>query len=195
MLNEILGRILFCSGGSFDFIKSRIIELIVIISRAAIEGGADITEVFGLNSDFLSEIKNLTSPDELYQWLAGVLIRFTNSAFGLEDAKHSYLVKRVTDYIKKNYMNKITLNDISNQVNLSVSYLSRVFNEEMGSSLSTYINRIRIDNAKMFLLNDDISLTDVAYLSGFDDQSYFSKIFKKVTGVTPGRFRAKRGNI
>ena len=62
-------------------------------------------------------------------------------------------------------------------------------------SLSTYINRVRIDNAKLFLLNDDISLTDVAYLSGFDDQSYFSKIFKKVTGVTPGRFRSKRGSI
>ena len=132
---------MFCwAKGSFDFIKARIIELIVIISRAAIEGGADITEVFGLNSDFLSDIKSLSSHDELYQWLAGVLIRFTNSAFNIEEAKHTYLIKRVIDYIKKNYMNKISLNDISNHVNLSVSYLSRIFNGQMGLQLK-YIHK------------------------------------------------------
>jgi two-component system, response regulator YesN len=195
MLNEILGRILFCSGGDFEFIKARTIELIVIISRAAIEGGADITEVFGLNSDFLNDIKVLSSPDELYQWLAKVLIRFTNSVFDLSKAKHSYLIKRVIEYIKKNYMNKISLNDISGYTNLSVSYLSRIFNEEMGCNLNTYINRVRIDNAKLFLLNDSIPLTEAAYLSGFDDQSYFSKIFKKVAGVSPGKYRSKKGNI
>jgi two-component system, response regulator YesN len=195
VMNEILGRILFCSGGDFEFIKARIIELIVIISRAAIEGGADITEVFGLNSDFLNDIKSLLSQDELYQWLAKVLIRFTNSVFDLSATKHSYIIKRVIEYIKKNYMNKISLNDISNFTNLSVSYLSRIFNEEMGCNLNMYINRVRIDNAKLFLLNDNIPLTEAAYLSGFDDQSYFSKIFKKVAGLTPGKYRSKRGNI
>lgn len=195
MLNEILGQILFYSGGDFDFIKARITELIVIISRAAIEGGADITEVFGINSDFLNDIRMLSSSDELYQWLAKVLIRFNNSVFSIFEVKHSYLIKRITEYIKKNYMNKISLNDISNYTNLSVSYLSRIFNEEMGCNLNSYINRVRIDNAKLFLLNDVIPLTEAAYLTGFDDQSYFSKIFKKVTGVTPGKFRSKRGNI
>lgn len=195
MLNEILGRILFCSSGNFEFIKARITELLVIISRAAIEGGADITEVFGLSSDFLNDVNNLSSPDELYQWLAKVLIRFTNSVFDISKTKHSHIIKRVIDYINKNYMNSVSLNDISEFTNLSVSYLSRIFNEEMGCSLSTYVNRVRIDNSKLFLLNEGIPLAEAAYLSGFEDQSYFSKIFKKVTGVTPGKYRAERGNI
>jgi YesN/AraC family two-component response regulator len=92
-------------------------------------------------------------------------------------------------------MNKISLNDISNYTNISVSHLSKIFKEEMKCSLSAYINQIRVENAKLFLLGEGIPLTEVAYLSGFEDQSYFSKVFKKVTGVTPGKFRARRGNI
>lgn len=53
---------------------------------------------------------------------------------------------------------------------------------------------MRIENAKLFLLNDDIPMTEAVYLSGFEDQSYFTEVFKKLTGVTPGKYRSK-GNI
>lgn len=194
-LNEILGNIFFSSGGSFEFIKLRIIELIVILSRAAIEGGADITEVFGLNSNYICDVQNFKSLDELNQWLAKVLGRFTSSIFDLSEAKHSDMIKRVIAYIRGNYMNKISLNDISEHVNLSVSHLSKVFREELSCNLGAYINQVRIENAKLFLLSGNIPLTEVAYLSGFEDQSYFSKVFKKFTGSTPGKYRSKKGNI
>ncbi len=195
VLNEILGSIFFCSGGSFEYIKARIIELVVILSRAAIEGGADISEVFGLNRDYISDVQHFSSLDDLNRWLAGVLIRFTSSVFDFSTAKHADQIKRVIKYVKRNHMKKISLNDISNDTNLSVSYLSKIFKDETGQSLSAYVNQIRIDSAKMFLLDASIPLTDVAYLSGFEDQSYFSKVFKKVTNVTPGKYREKKGNI
>jgi two-component system response regulator YesN len=195
VLNEILGHIFFSSGGSFDYIKARIIELVVILSRAAIEGGADISEVFGLNSDYIRHVQSFKSLDELNHWLAKVLNRFTNSVFDFSKTKHSDLIKKVVAYIRGNYMNKISLNDISSLTGVSVSYLSKVFKEEMDCSLSAYINQVRVENAKLFLLSRGIPLTEVAYLSGFEDQSYFSKVFKKVTGVTPGRYRVKKGNI
>lgn len=195
VLNEILGNIFFSSGGSFEFIKLRIIELIVVLSRAAIEGGADITEVFGLNSNYICDVQNFTSLDELNQWLAKVLGRFTSRIFDLSEAKHSDMIKRVMAYIRGNYMNKISLNDISEHVNLSVSHISKVFKEELSCSLSAYINQVRVENAKLFLLNDSIPITEVAYLSGFEDQSYFTKVFKKLTGSTPGKYRSKKGNI
>ena len=194
-LNEILGHIFFCSGGSFDYIKARITELVVILSRAAIEGGADIREVFGLNRDYLADIQAFASLDDLNRWLAGVLTRFTNSVFDFSAAKHADQIKRVITFVRKNYMKKITLNDISNDSSLSVSYLSKIFKEETGQSLSAYINHVRVESAKMFLLDESIPLIDVAYLSGFEDQSYFSKVFKKVTHVTPGKYREKKGNI
>lgn len=194
VLNEILGHIFF-SAGNFDYIKARIIELVVILSRAAIEGGADISEVFGLNSDYIRYVQSFTSLDELNHWLAKVLNRFTNSVFDFSRTKHSDLIKKVVAYIRGNYMNKISLNDIAGYAEVSVSYLSKVFREEMDYNLSAYINQVRVENAKLFLISRGIPLTEVAYLSGFEDQSYFSKVFKKVTGATPGKYRAKKGNI
>ena len=92
-----------------------------------------------------------------------------------------------------NYMKRITLNDISEHVAFSVSYLSRMFKEEKGINLTSYINEVRVRNAKLLLKGSDAPLSEVAYLTGFDDQSYFSKVFKKHTGVTPGKYREKRG--
>lgn len=195
VLNEILGHIFFCSGGQFEYIKARIIELVVLLSRAAIEGGADITEVFGLNCDYINDVQRFESLDELNHWLANVLVRFTSIVFEHGEVKHSEVIKRVVEFIRRNYMNKISLNDISGHTKLSVSYLSKVFKDETGTSISAYINQVRIENAKLFLLDERIPLSEVAYLSGFEDQSYFSKVFKKITKVTPGKYREKKGNL
>ncbi len=195
VLNEILGNVFFCSGGNFEVIKARTIELIVLLSRAAIEGGADVVQVFGLNYDYLRDINEFQSMDELNSWLANVLIRFTNSVFDLEAVKHSDIILNIITYIRQNYMRKISLNAISANVSFSVSYISRVFKEEMGISITGFINKVRVDSAKMMLLNKDIPLIEVAYLCGFEDQTYFNKVFKKNTGVSPGKYRDKRGKI
>ena len=89
----------------------------------------------------------------------------------------------------------MSLNDISGHTKLSVSYLSKVFKDETGTSINSYINQVRIENAKLLLLDERIPLSEVAYLSGFEDQSYFSKVFKKITKVTPGKYREKKGSL
>ncbi len=63
----------------------------------------------------------------------------------------------------------------------------------MNCNISSYINMIRVEKSRSFLLNESISLVDVAGMAGFDDQSYFTKVFKKYTGVSPGKFRESRG--
>ena len=194
-LNEILGHIFFCSGGNFNIIRARTTELIVLLSRAAIAGGADVVEVFGLNYDYLNDIHNCKTLDELNKWLSNVLIRFTNAVFDVRTVKHSDIIMKIIEYVRRNYMKKITLNDISNHVNFSVSYISRIFKDEMGSNMMHFINKVRVDNAKLLLMNNDIPLIEVSYLCGFEDQTYFNKVFKKMANISPGRFRDKRGQI
>jgi YesN/AraC family two-component response regulator len=76
---------------------------------------------------------------------------------------------------------------------LSPAYFSRIFKEEMGENFNSYVNLIRIEAAKKLLLNEQVPLVDISSLVGFEGQSYFSKVFKKMTGMTPGRFREARG--
>lgn len=195
VLNEILGSIFFMSNGEMKMIKARITELLVILSRAAIEGGASAEEMVLLNTKCMNEMQNISSVENLSEWLIGVMADYVEGTLKLSDPRHKELIVKVRSFVKKNYMIKLSLNDISNYVGFSVSYISRVFKEETGENISTYINRIRVDNSKVILLDESIPLVEVAYLVGFDDQSYYSKVFKKITGVTPGRFRELKGMI
>lgn len=195
VLNEILGHIFFSTGRNFEVIKARVLELVVLLSRAALEGGADIEQIFGLNYNYLSQTSNFKTVEELTYWLSKIMARFTDCVFNLTNVKHVDIIYKAINYIKKYYMNKLTLEGVSSHVYLSPSYFSKIFKEEMKSNFNTYLNNIRIEVAKKLLADDTVALVDVSSLVGYEDQSYFSKVFKKMTGVSPGKFRENRGNL
>jgi two-component system, response regulator YesN len=195
LLNEILAHIFFSNGSNFEIIKARVLELVVMLSRAALEGGADVEMIFGLNYKYLGQIHNFKTVEDLAYWLSEIMSRFTDCVFNLTDVKHVDVIYKAIDYIKQNYMEKITLEDVASHVYLSPSYFSKIFKEEMDLNFNAYLNHIRIEMSKKLLLDDSIVLVDVSNLVGYEDQSYFSKVFKKLTGVSPGNFRKSRGKI
>ena len=195
ILNEILGHIFFSSSGSIEVMRARVIELVVLLSRAAIKGGADIEQIFGLNYMYLNKIAGFRNIDEIAYWLSGILNRFTDQVFNLANIKHADVIYRAVDHVRKNYMNRITLEETAAKVFLSPAYFSRIFKEEMGDNFNAYVNSVRVEAARRLLLNETIPLVDVSTMVGFEGQSYFSKVFKKMVGVTPGRYRESRGKI
>jgi YesN/AraC family two-component response regulator len=195
VLNEILGAVLLKSGVSFDFIKARVLELIVVLSRAALGGGADVEQIFGLNYQYLNEIHKFKSFDEMTIWLSKIMARFTDCVFEIKDVKHADVIYKALDYIRNNYMRKISLEDVASYVYLSPSYFSKIFKDETGTNFVTFLNDYRVRVSKRLLMDDSIELVELASLVGYEDQSYFSKSFKKLTGVTPGKYREARGKI
>ena len=195
VLNEIFGHIFFSTGGNFEVIKARVLELIVLLSRAALEGGADIQQIFGLNYKYLIQINSFKTVEEMTFWLSKIMARFTDCVFNLTNVKHVDVIYRAVDYVKRNYMKKITLEEVASYVYLSPSYFSKIFKEEMGRNFNSYLNHIRIEMSKRLLLDDSVVLVDVSNIVGYEDQSYFSKVFKKLTGVSPGKYRESRGQI
>jgi YesN/AraC family two-component response regulator len=121
------------------------------------------------------------------------MTRFTDQVFILTHVKHADVINRAVEHIRKNYNRKVTLEQTAALVYLSPAYFSRIFKEEMGVNFNTYVNQVRVDAAKKLLLNEAVPLVDIASQAGFDGQSYFSKVFKKMTGMTPGRYRESRG--
>ena len=106
VLNEIFGHIFFSTGGNFEVIKARVLELIVLLSRAALKGGADVEQIFGLNYKYLSQINEFKTIEELTYWLSKIMARFTDCVFNLADVKHVDVIFRAIDFIRKNYMKK-----------------------------------------------------------------------------------------
>ncbi|MGI6031647.1 MAG: AraC family transcriptional regulator [Eubacteriales bacterium] len=195
LLNDILGYVFLASDFDLEMIKTRVLELIVILSRATIDAGADISEIFCFNRNYIKEIEHFTDIEDLSVWITGIMHRFINYSFDFTDVKHSDVVYKVMKYIKQNYSQKITLEDLAKHVYLSKSYLSSIFKEETGCSLSSYINQVRVEKSKLMLLDSTGSLAGIASLCGFEDQSYFTKVFKKIVGVSPKVYRDSRGVV
>jgi len=195
LLNEILGHIFFTAGNDFELIRARVLELVVLLSRAALKGGAEVEQIFGLNYQYLNQINSFKNLEELTVWLSRIMERFTDHVFNLTNVKNKDVIYKSIDYISKNYMKKITLEDVASHAYLSPSYFSKIFKEEMGMNFNTYLNYVRIEMSKKLLADTSVSMIDVSNLVGFEDQSYFSKVFKKMIGISPKKYRELRGNV
>ena len=194
LLNEILGYVFFSTGKSPAVVKARVLELVVLLSRAALEGGADAEQIFGLNFTYLDQVQKMRSVDDIAYWLSRIMARFTDLVFDLKDVKHADVMQRALKLINRRYTENLTLDEVAGAVFLSPTYFSKLFNEEMKCRFTTYLNRLRIEKSRHLLRNTDIPLVGVAGLVGYEDQSYFTKVFKKMVGMSPGRYRESGGH-
>lgn len=109
-----------------------------------------------------------------------------------ENKRKLDLVKTVIDYIRWNFMNPITVDDICDSVSFSRSYVGHVFKEVTGQSIVQYINIVRCNNARTLLAGKQYTITECAEKSGFNTLSYFSRIYKKHMGVAPSAHFGKQ---
>jgi YesN/AraC family two-component response regulator len=99
------------------------------------------------------------------------------------------LVKQASAYIQQNYTRSFSLEELSETIGVSKSYLSRIFKQGTGISPWDYLNRFRIQKAKELLLLTDESVTTIATKVGYDDAGYFTRVFHEITGCSPRLFR------
>ena len=101
------------------------------------------------------------------------------------------LVKKALGYLVEHATSQITRWQLAESVNVSEDYLTRIFRKELGLSPWDYLNRYRIYLASELLRQKAVSVNEVAYRTGFQDQAYFCRVFKKIKGVTPGKLRSR----
>lgn len=101
------------------------------------------------------------------------------------------LVKKAILYLNKNAASQIVRWKLADEVHVSEDYLTRIFHKEIGLSLWDYLNRYRIHLATKLLRSTEMTISDIAERTGFQDQAYFCRVFKKIYGVPPGKMRSK----
>lgn len=99
------------------------------------------------------------------------------------------VIYEIAKYIQNHYHQDITLQEIANHFYLSREYISRKFKQEFKVNLSDYLSDIRVEKAKLLLLNPHLRIAQVAGMVGYDDEKYFSKVFKKMVGLSPNEYR------
>lgn len=189
LLNELLGAILLAGGYELEEVKTRVYELLVMILRTAIEHGAEASHVLNLSHEYRSTIAVFSSVETLCLWLSRVINSLMKELFGHFDTKHANIIHRCTQYIAAHYSERITIEEMARMLYLSPTYLGRIFKQETGVSFNQYLNLIRINKAKKLIRNRELRLTDISLMVGYEDQSYFTKVFKQFTGVLPKVYR------
>ena len=99
------------------------------------------------------------------------------------------ILNQLIEYVNQHYAEDISLSDLADKFHMNYSYLSCYFKQHTGENLTSYINRIRIDKAKDLLKYSDQSISQISAKIGFSEHNYFSKVFKKFTGMTPIEYR------
>ncbi|MDR0496766.1 MAG: helix-turn-helix domain-containing protein [Treponema sp.] len=175
---------------NFEIMRIRALELTVLLSRAAAAPGTkSYDDILKANNRNLKRIQESKTREELKKNLHLAAWQMAGKIFSLQGIRHASVLRRAQRYIWENFTRKISLEEISKAAGLSAPYFSSVFKEEMGENLSSYLNRIRVEKAATLLTETRNPLNVIARLSGFEDQSWFSKIFKSITGVSPGKYR------
>jgi AraC-like DNA-binding protein len=95
----------------------------------------------------------------------------------------------VKSYLDEHYKEHITLNSLSEQFYINKFYLTRMFKEQFGTTILSYLDQVRITHAKQLLRFSDLTIETVGGEVGINDGAYFNRVFKKVEGVTPGEYR------
>jgi AraC-like DNA-binding protein/ligand-binding sensor protein len=204
-LNELLAILFFSSPDHFKFVQFRAIELVVLLSRAAMASGtadrrsADTRPgedtMLETNNRYLRRIQEAKSIEELTDVLHIIVERMSGQIFSFQGVRHASALRKAERFIWEHYTRKISLQEIASASGLSAPYFSTIFKEEMGENLSSYLNRLRVEKASHMLMETDLSLSEIASSCGFEDQSWFSKIFKSFTGVSPGKYRGQGGGV
>lgn len=148
ILNQILGNILVNNYEDLMTAKGRLLELMVLLSRSAMEAGADRKEIFKAYDNYLKDFTRINSQEKLCNWIVNCLDDFTDSVYKSRNVERITLISRGLDYIKEYCCEKITLEDVAHYVHKSPFYFSHIIKEETGLTFNDYLTKMRVEKSK-----------------------------------------------
>ena len=173
-----------------------LISLNAICLHAALEGGVSKKIAYGLNRQLSTRILTCSSEEELAELSRSRLIVLSYCLLVRELSIPNVTDKdivRAIRFIHDHHHEQLSVRQIAESVSLSPEYLSAKFKRETGTTVSTYITRTRVDEAKALLRFSSLSIGEIAAQLAFSSQSYFQTVFKRETGTTPQQYRQSVG--
>jgi two-component system, response regulator YesN len=189
IVNHFFDRYKQASGLSISEIRGSCSELIIILMFRLKEKGLSLSSVD--QQHVLGRIYEIDSLKELKRWLTQMLETISFDLIHKDKKDVNSYVLMAKEYVKVNYQERITLEDISNRLFLHQAYFSAIFKKETGQNFIDYVNQVRVDKAVHLLRNTDYKIKLISDMVGFQSHSYFNKVFKNETGVTPVIFRKR----
>lgn len=184
-LNQLFGQLAVRRDA--DLVQIISLELLMILTTLWPDVSRDAEQVLELKKQYFDELSMLETLEQSRLWFMQAFEALVEHMIEMYNSDRNSIIK-ATQYIQQYYDQEITLQSISRLVHLSKNYFANLFRKEVGESFLEYLTRIRIEKAKT-LLTGELKAGDVGTLVGIQDPKYFSKVFKKITGVSPSEYR------
>ncbi|WP_043929918.1 AraC family transcriptional regulator [Bacillus sp. EB01] len=170
-------------------LKNSLICSCTLFTRSIIKAGVLPEDAFDLSDVYIRQIERLSSPAEIKALEYEMISSFIDTLKSANRPIYNNVINKAINYINQGIFHDLSLEIIADHVGVTPSYLSKVFKESVGVTISEFINRRRVEESKYFLLHSKLSLSDIAHLFQYCNQSYYTLLFKKYIGVTPKHFR------
>ncbi|PEE40525.1 helix-turn-helix domain-containing protein [Bacillus pseudomycoides] len=171
--------------------KNNGIMAITLATRYAIEGNLPSEIAFSLSSLYMKTIEQLDNMYSVNRLIEDALCAFADRVKEYSIQRYSNTITICLNQISKNIYHEISLNNLAALLDINPTYLSKLFKQEVGIPLSEYIQRERVEEAKKLLTLTTYPLSDICAWLNFYDQSYFTRVFKKICHMTPRQYREK----
>ena len=168
--------------------KLKVLELVLRAEYDAFHSGS-LNYAYDYRKNYLEQVNALTDQDQIQTWFLDRMTAICSMIRDQNEEQSESTVSRACKYIQENFRKDISLDDVSKEVNVSPYYFSKLFKEEVGENFIEYLTRLRIECSKELLRRAALTIREAGLQSGYSDPNYFSRIFKKQTGMTPREYR------
>ncbi|MDE7323506.1 MAG: AraC family transcriptional regulator [Lachnospiraceae bacterium] len=171
-------------------LKYHFVVTAALLTRHCVEGGLELEQAYRLSDFYILKMDSCSTTKAIADLHQDMVLDFTGKMLVLQ--KNAILSKPIllcTDYIYSHINERITINELAKYTALSPSYLSRLFKQNLGISISDYIREKKIEKAENLLKYSNYSLIDIANYLAFSSQSHFIQTFEKYVGLTPKKYR------
>ena len=162
-------------------------------SRAAIRGGMDVEDALSASDAYIQQCELMTDMHQITKLNYDMVLFYTRQ---VQKVRHGHyateLVRNVANYIQHHLSEPITTEQIADSLYLSRQHLSRRFTEEAGIPLAAFVRNEKVEEAKRLLRYTDKPMAAISAYLGFSSQGHFAKVFKDLTGATPGEYRERK---
>lgn len=180
------------------------IVLITIVSRAAMRGGLNSEIAYSLSDTFINEIEHQETIEAIYHLAKHAEIEYTllvkesQTATTIHTQENRYMhpyVIQGQQYIYANLHRNLMVTDVATVVNVHPNYFSRIFKQDTGLTVQELVTQQKIRYAEQLLVASTKTISEISTNIGYNSQSYFTKVFRNVTGYTPHAYRRQFSNL
>jgi len=170
---------------NIDEIRTKAFSLLVSIRRAILQDALDE------QSRYYNRLQVSRNLDDIRLNLKNIASEIHKELTLHQIDRTGLLIGRTCEYINANYMKEIRLEEMAGMINYSSHYFSKMFKLYKSQNFIDYITTVRVGKAKELLVNNQLSIKEVSGLVGYEDQNYFTRVFKRMENMTPSEFRDK----